>query len=219
MEKLPYWLRARLGLNSPQALNIMGRYFRLGSGAPGAGIAMGIQTSFSETANVLLLLYNGGLKRFVMDFLKLICTAAGASSTSAHVAVKIDNKDRYTSGGTDVLAEIKQPDGGDRPCTLTKARFGAITANAVQAARVVGRDSLKVAAAPCWAINDQVTMSFGGMPQQAGGIAATTAGKIPIFLGPAIIRPGWSLLVHLWNVANASTPPSWEFEAGGFEID
>ncbi len=218
MEKLPFWLRARLDATWPVAQNMLGNYFRFGSPTPGTGIAMGIQVTFSDTANVLLLLYNGGLKRFVMDFLKLICTAAGASTTSAHVAIKIDNKDRYSSGGTDITP-LLQPDGGAQPSSITKCRFGVITANAVGAPRVVGRDALKVVAAPCWAVNDQVTMTFGTMGQQSGGIAAATAGKIPIAMGPVIIRPGWSLLVHLWNVANATTPPSWEFEGGGWELE
>jgi hypothetical protein len=218
MEKLPSWLRARLDAAWPCAQNMLGNYFRFGTPTPGTGIAMGIQTTFSDTANVLLLLYNGGLKRFVMDFLKLICTAAGSTTTSAHVAVKIDNKDRYTSGGSD-LTPLARPDGGVQPSTITKCRFGIITANAVWDPRIVGRDALKVVAAPCWAVNDQVTMSFGVMGQQAGGIAAATAGKIPIALAPAIIRPGWSLLVHLWNIANATTAPSWELEGGGWELD
>jgi hypothetical protein len=216
MEKLPSWLKARLDAAWPCAQNMLGNYFRAGTPTPGTGIAMGIQTSFSDTANVLMLLYNGGLRRVVMDFLKLICSAAGSTTTSAHVAVKIDNKDRYTSGGSDLTPA--QPDGGEQVSSITKCKFGIVTATAVQAARIVGRDALKVAAAPCWVINDQVMMTFGTMGQQSGGIAATTAGKIPIALGPAIIRPGWSLLVHLWNVANATTAPSWECEAGWWEL-
>jgi hypothetical protein len=217
MEKLPSWLRARLDASWPCAQNMLGNYFRAGSPTPGTGIAMGIQTSFSDTANVLALLYNGGAKRVVMDFLKLICTAAGSTTTSAHVAVKIDNKNRYTSGGSALTPA--QPDGGGQPASITNCRFGIIVATAVQADRLVGRDALKVAAAPCWAVNDQVMMSFGTMGQQAGGIAATTAAKIPVALGPAIIRPGWSLLVHLWNVANATTAPSWETEMGWWELE
>ncbi len=217
MRKLPSWLRARLDATWPVAQNMLGNYFRFGSPTPGTGIAMGIQTTFSDTANVLLLLYNGGSKRFVMDFLKLICAVAGASTTSSHVAIKIDNKDRYTSGGSDLT--LAQPDGGSQPTTITKCKFGAITANAVGDVRLVGRDTLKVVAAPCWAVNDQVTMSFGTMGQQSGGIAAATAGKIPVAMGPVIIPPGWSLLVHMANAANATTPPSWEVEGGGWEID
>jgi hypothetical protein len=216
MEKMPFWLKARLDASWPCAQNMLGNYFRAGSPTPGTGIAMGIQTSFSDTANVLALLYNGGAKRVVMDFLKLICTAAGTTTTSSHVAIKIDNKDRYTSGGDDITPA--QPDGGVQPSSITKCRFGIIVANAVGVPRIVGRDAVKVVAAPCWAVNDQVMITFGTMGQQSGGIAAATAGKIPIALGPAIIRPGWSLLVHLWNIANATTAPSWEFELGYWEL-
>lgn len=216
MEKLPVWLRAILDVSWPQAANIMGNYFRFGSPTPGTGIAMGIQTSFSDTANVLALLYNGGDKRVVMDFLKLICTAAGTTTTSAHLAIKIDNKNRYSSGGSDITPA--QPDGGGQVTSIKKCKFGVITASAVQADRIVGRSALKVAAAPCWAVNDMIVMTFGTLQSTAGGIAAATAGVIPIYMGPIILRPGWSLLFHLWNVANATTPPSWEFEGGYWEI-
>ncbi len=203
-------------LNSPQGANLFGHYFRAGSPTPGTGIAMGIQTSFSDTANVLALLYNGGSKYAVLDFLKLICTAAGASTTSSHLALKLDSKDRYTSGGSSITPD--QPNGGAEPTTITKCYFGVVTANAVSAARVVGRTPVKIAAAPCFAVNDTLLMTFGTMQAQAGGLAAATAAVIPVFGGPVIIPPGWSLTVHMWNVANATTPPSWEFELGWWEI-
>jgi hypothetical protein len=206
-----------LPFGNPQINNVGGTYFRAGTPTPGTGIAMGIQTSFSDTANVLALIYNGGVKQIVMDYLKLMNTVAGASTTSSQLCLKLDNKDRYTSGGTSITPD--QPNGKAEPTTVTKLYFGIITANAVGTMnRIVGRIPLKIVAAPCWAINDTVVITFGNMQAQAGGLAAATAAIIPIHAGPIMIPPGHSLTVHMWNVANATTAPSWEFELGYWEI-
>jgi hypothetical protein len=213
---------AVLPLTVPQAANLAGVYFRAGNATPGTGIAMGIQTSYSATANVLLILYNAAAsgKNVVLDFLKLINSAAGATTTSSQCVLRLDSKDRYSASGTQITA-FTQPGPASASSCLSSGKlyFGACTANAEgSGVSTVGRGTLKVAAAPCWAVGDQVVFTFGTMQATAGGIAATTAGILPIYMGPIIVPPGYSLSVHVWNVANATTPPSWEFELGWWEL-
>lgn len=206
--------------HDPLALALMGKYFRVGT-AIGTGVTMGIQTAYSATANVLFALYNGGTKNAILDRLVLINTVAGASTTSSHLAIRIDSKDRYTggSGGTDYVSSIANVHGAyGAGSTITIFRGFAITANAEgTGVRTACRAALKIAAAPCWAVNDTVVMQFGRNTVQYGGLAATTASIMPHNLPPLIIPPGWSATFHMWNVANATTAPSWEFEMGWWE--
>jgi len=207
-----------LPINNPSISNLMGEYFTSTNPTPGTGIPMGIQTTFSDTAQVLMLMYNGGTKRVIMDYLKLICTAAGASTIFSNLVLKLSNKDRYASGGSAIVPS--QPHGPSRDSSITKFYFGIIVANALGAlSKVVGRSIVKIADAPCFVVGDQFIMTFGTRDIATGVISATSPRVAQLFSGPIIISPGWSLTLHMWNTDNAVTAPSWEFDAGYFEMD
>jgi hypothetical protein len=207
-----------LPLNNPSMSNLLGAYFTATNPTPGTGIPMGIQTTFSDTDQVLMLMYNGGDKRIVLDYLKLICTAAGASTTFSNLVIKLSNKDRYTSGGSSITPS--QPNGPSRESSITKFYFGNIIANALGTlSKVAGRSIVKVASTPCFVIGDQFIMTFGTRDVAAGFLLTTTPSVSQLFSGPIIIAPGWSLTLHMWNTDNAVTPPSWEFDVGYFEME
>lgn len=189
----------------------------------GTGVAMGIQTSFSDTANVALVLSNGETATTGKDYLPIYLrgriTAAGASSTSSEISVQVDNTNRLSSGGT-ALGNIHCVNPNNTVASNAVVTTGAITAAAAGSQRrFVGQALLKVAASPLWLVNDVILVTFGGSAQlvhqsqavQADAAAPVTTAHIPM---PACNIPaGGSMTVHIANVANAVTPPSIAWEA------
>jgi hypothetical protein len=198
-----------------------GKYFVAVNPTMGTGIAMGIQTTFNATANVLGILVNnaaaGSGKRLYVDYIRLICTAAGTTTTASDLAVVVDNTNRYSSGGTQLTPVCVNADLTSLN-TSALAYFGALTAAAANAARVVSRLRLKTQAAPCWVVGDSVFVKFSAQDGQGiGPTSGTAAQNIGLSAGPVIIGAGESVLFHMWNTANATTPPSFEVEIGWYE--
>lgn len=195
-----------------------GAYFKAMNAAPGTGIAMGIQTSFSDTANVLAILRSTSpTKKIIPHYIRLIVTAAGASSTSARAALVTDAINRYVSGGTDLNSAIVNANSGAGNTSVADLKFGALTAAAASAKRQIANLALKTQAAPCWTVGDELVFRFGeGVDTQTlNGAAAVSITK---HVGPCVLAGNnHSLLLHLWNVANAVTPPSFEVEAAWWE--
>lgn len=196
-----------------------GTYFRATNATLGTGIAMGIQTSWSATANALLVMRSSSAsKSIIPHYIRLINTAAGASTTSSRLAVALDVANRYTSGGTDLTTQIVNANSGLGPSSIVDVlRFGAVTAAAASAARYVANMSLKVQAAPCWTVGDEVRLQFAD-DADAGPLSGAAALAIVKNVGPVVLRgTNHCLLLHMWNPANAGTPPSWEIEMAWWE--
>lgn len=187
----------------------------------GTGIAQSIVTSFTATSP-LLSVFNGdsaGGVSIYLDYIKLICAAAGASSTAAHLAMVLDTIDRWSSGGSRLTTSpgAVQPNTGLGVAAKARVDFGAIVAAAASAARQVARDAIKTQAAPCWNVGDEVFIKFDSQDIPAGPTSGAATAVYPAPTGPIVIAPGHSFLLYLWNVANAVTPPSWEVEMGWWE--
>lgn len=196
-----------------------GTYFKATNPSLGTGIAMGIQTTFSATANVLLAMRSSSATRAVIPhYIRLICTAAGATTTSSRLAITTDNVNRYTSGGTDLTGQIVNANTGLGPTSVIDVlRFGIITSPAAVAQRIMANVVLKTQAAPCWTVGDQVKIMFSddGDAQPLNGAAAV---NIVANVGPVILAgANHTMLLHMWNPANATTAPSWELEMAWWE--
>lgn len=198
-----------------------GSYFKACNPTLGTGIAMGIQTTFSATANVLSVMRSASsTKKVIPHYLRLICTAAGATTTSSRLAVVLDTANRYTSGGTDLTTGIVCANSGLGPASVVDVlRFGIVTAPAAVAARTVANVQLKTQAAPCWTVGDEVRINFApgwdSDPQALSGAAAVAIARN---VGNVVLSgQNHCLLVHMWNPANATTAPSWECEWAWWE--
>lgn len=188
------------------------------------GIAMAATpTAFSAT-NPFVLLYNGdsaGGKRIYLDAITLVCTAADTAGTSLQAAVTIDTVNRYTSGGTNLTANIVNPNMDISPrATVANVYAGNLTASAATAGvrTVVGTRILKVKATPAMVALDQITLNFGGVEgiNFASSPLSGTTSVITVPMPPVIIGPGDSALVHLW-LPSVSTGPSFEPEISWWE--
>lgn len=196
-----------------------GSYFKVTNPTPGTGIAMGIQTTFSDTANVLFLLRNGSATKYIIPhYIRLVNTVAGASTTSSNILVVTDTGNRYTAGGTDLTTDIVCANSGLGPSSAVDvARFGIITAAAVVAKRKVARSVVKTQAAPCWIVGDEVKIAFSDDADQ-GLLSGAAAARFVVNTGPVVLgAQNHCLLIHMWNIANATTAPSWELEAAWWE--
>jgi len=198
-----------------------GSYFRaLASATPGTGVAQAITTGFSATAVPLVMVNGSATKRIIPHYIRLVNTAAGASTTSSLAAISIDSANRYASGGTDISGLIYNSNSALGPATsVSVLRVGAVTASAAGAGtRYISNFALKVAAAPTWTLNDEVVILFGQETGATGSLSTTTATQIVKDVGPVVLGgQDDSLILHLWNVANAATPPSWAFEIAWWE--
>ena len=195
-----------------------GSYFKACNATMGTGVAMGIQAAFSDTANVLFLMRNGSAtKKIIPHYIRLINTAAGATTTSSHLAIVLDTANRYSTGGTDLTTNIVCATSGSGPTSAVDVLRYSCTGAAAVAKRQVARAMLKTAAAPCWVVGDEVRITFGE-DADSSAFNATTPAKYPANVGPVVIAgQNHCMLVHMWNPANATTAPSWEFELAWWE--
>ncbi len=214
-------------LSEPQSAALEGSlYHALATpAAGGTGTAMGIQTTISETANIALMIINGdSLRTYLPSFIRMRCTAAGSTTTSAEAAFSVDTTNRYSSGGSTLTAYKTNPS-TSAPGSNATVRIGAITATAASGNRQwVGNMLIRQAAAPAWIVGDVVIFTFGIIGPMSYGKAAnpsdTTAapGTVYTYPVPALaVPPGGSFLLHIANVANATTAPSFEWQVGWIE--
>jgi hypothetical protein len=196
--------------------------------AGGTGTALGIQTTFSDTANVPLLLKNGeaaGGKTYIPLYVRGRVTAAGQTTTSSEVSVEVDRINRYSSGGsswTDGSGIYHGNPAATVAASLGTVYYGAVTAAAAGANRqFIGSALVKVQTAPCFTVNDVLLVTFGvpGSFTHVANVigAGSTVETIHIPMVACAVPPGGSLLLHLANVANATTPPSVEWELAWVE--
>jgi len=196
-------------------------YYKATNPTMGTGLAMGIQTTFSDTANVLAIMRNGSASKLIIPhYLRLTCTGAGATTTSSHIAIITDTANRWSSGGTDLTAEVKNARSDQAPASAVDVlRFGAITALAQSAKRQLIRAPLKTQAAPCWVVGDEVVICFSAMETFTNGLKSGAAASVFVVSAGPLILGGQNhcVLFHMWNPANATTAPSWECEFAWWE--
>lgn len=201
-----------------------GSYFKATNATFGTGIGQGIQTSFSATANVLLMMRNGSrMVKVIPHYIRLINTVAGASTTTSRLAIGIDSMpNRYASGGTDLRTQMYCTNSRfKRNSALTLLR-AACTGTASTSIRYTSSVLLKTGVAPCWTVGDEVKIYFGCnhlIDQPVNHVSSgTVATSIQKNVGRVVLDgSNHTMSVHLWNVANATTAPSWEFEIAWWE--
>ena len=203
---------------------------------PGTGFAMGITTSYSAQAPFITMFNSAPVttgiqqatvtnpKRMYLDYIRLINSAVGASSTSGHIVAVMDSGNKYVSGTAstptpvNMLYDVTLAPASQPLTSVMTINVGPITAAASTAPRLAGRAVLRSAASPAWVLYDEIVLHFGeddtGEPQ---GVTATTATRIDVFMPPVILGPQATFLLCPFNVANAVTAPSFEYEIGYWE--
>lgn len=152
----------------------------------------------------------GGSSIYV-DYIKLVATAAGSwasAGVNLQLMIYTDTGNRYSSGGTNLTANIVSPNSGSSKASIANVYFGAITAaSAVAQKAVVGLDILRpaVSATVAGVVGDKILMNFGGVEAMINGsITVANASNLPIALPPLIIAPATCALIYY--VMNGTTP-------------
>lgn len=186
----------------PAGAAVHGGYFAAAGPTLGTGIvaASATRTTYSADEAVLLCDFPATAVGAVMlpDFVRLVCTAAGAGYTSLHMALVLCQGVRFAEFGAEItgaknvhMHRLGTPDAQwwmhDGSLTLS----GAVSPR--QVARFVAKSSIL-------AVNDELLLSFGG---QLGGI------PVP----PVVLGAGTSLGLHCWG-PGMSTAPSFEVSMG-----
>jgi hypothetical protein len=203
-----------------------GGYFIATNPTVGTGIAATICVDDAATASSThaqfaptLLIYNQQSAQnpnaisLYLRYLKLICTVAPASATAWKYSLRMDNLNRYSSGGS-VITPVNPNPGSVKTTSVALCYFGAIVPTALPSAnaRLVANGTLDTAIP---VVGDQYLFHFGApaisMDQLNGG---TTAKNMTMLAPPVIIPAGWCLALDMWGASNAATPASWEFEMG-----
>lgn len=197
-----------------------GTYQIATSPTPGTGIAFVVNTGVSETAGNFLYLKNNEsqgntrAKRIYIQYLRMILTAVPAAGISGHFFIKVDNKDRYTSGGTQILPYNANIDAGTG--TVAQMYVGALTTVAPSpSSRLLSRGVLR-SAIPV--LNDEWILVSGPVDfPGALSLGGAVAQRMPIPIPPLVIGPQDNLCLQMWFPSNAVTPASFEFEMGWWE--
>mgnify|MGYP001569415108 CR=1 FL=1 len=193
----------------------------------GTGLAASIVTAYDATKPLVVIRNTSApaagatAQDLIPLWIRLICTAAGSSSTASDLALVLDPSNRYTSGGTSlVMAQTNSAIGETFGGTV---HVGVIVAPAVGASvRYIGRAKVKTQASPCWALGDQVLITFGEVVAPFAAPPNGTATIIvPVQFPPVVIagrNTTHSLLLHMWNTDNATTAPSFEVEVALMQL-
>lgn len=204
-----------------QSLCDEGSYFLARNPTPGTGLAtIAAPTALDDTKPFILLKneYATTLspsRRIYLDYLKLICTAAGTAGASINVSVKIDaaGVDRYTSGGSAITPV--NPNMDSSAVSSLRVHAGALVTTAANGARLLYHQQMRTVIP---VVGDTYLFNFGQNQGAVGSmIAAGTAIAMQAFqMGPVVLGPGQFSTIHVW-LPSQSAASSYEFELGYWE--
>ena len=207
-----------------------GSYF-LANNNSQTGILSSAATGFVATTPAMTV-YNGDsptnpeYKRLYLDFLSLVTTVVGSAASglvNLQAAIVIDQGNRYSSGGTDLTANIVSPNMDLNAKSIATVKFGAITAtSATASARFV--DPLHIIRASVSGtvldvVGEQKIFNFGGVEGvMNGSITVANANNIPIQEPPVILGPNQTALLYLWqNVGGTNVAATYAPNLGWWE--
>lgn len=186
---------------APDAEATEGMRFQAGTPTPGTGVAQPVITAFSAT-NALLSIFNGnaaGGRSLYLHYIDLIVTTVGASATSCQSLFVVDTSNRYSSGGS--LLTARNANSGSSEASGAVVRFGDVTVTAeTGGVRRLMRHVFKTG----------ILVLDADMRFECSKGSAYPHTQI-------VVAPQHSLVLHVWNPANAATPPAFECDIGWWE--
>lgn len=169
-------------------------YYTMTTGTAGTGIITGNPTTLVATTPALVL-FNNGLLTVSLMYLRLSSTVVGGGAATKQFTTFIDQGNRWTSGGTALVAQNMNPIGA---ASSLVGHFGVLTAPAASAnQRQIGNDWFRVALADV--VGDVYEWQYGS---SAGGSIASTPATVCSFVraAPAVqILPGNSFVMNIWS--------------------
>lgn len=190
-----------------------GAYFAANNAQTGIATAAA-PTTFSDT-NPFVLIFNKdqpGGKRIYLDYALLLATAAGTNGTNLQAAVRVDQTNRLTSGGTTLTpVNVNMDDATQSIAQITAGNI--VAAAATGAVRTIVGNRWLSGAIPV--AGDTYQLNFGGVDAPAM-VSISTVKKDVQNLPPIIIGPQECALIHLW-LGSQSAASSYAPELGWWE--
>jgi hypothetical protein len=189
------------------ALADEGSYYTVGNAqtaiVPTYGTALAATSPF-------ILLFNGqpiGGLNLAIDYVALTNAVAGVCTTAVGftaLTVVVDTGNRYTSGGTNLTANIVNVNlGAAQGATGLLAYCGAIVATAASAnARtLVGQRNIRpgVTTLLYSVVGDLNLLNFGSVEGAVGSITIANANIMPMALPPLLLPPQCSALLYVYT--------------------
>src|SRR5574337_741024 len=175
-----------------------GSYFVTNNGQA-AGLANSAATGFVATTPEIVIFNGWGVsdpaaKRIYLDFVRLIQAGTFTAGTSVQIAIVLDSISRYSSGGTELTANIAPSNITVGAVSKARVFVGAITALAAGSAakQVVGQRYLKLAIA---AVNDIYELRLDRADTYSLAPGAYTVQSLPA----VSIGPQESALIYMWQ--------------------
>jgi hypothetical protein len=207
-----------------------GSYFLVNSGSQ-AGILSSPATGFVATTPALIIANidsptSPNYKRINIDFLNLVTTVVGSAASglvNLQAALYLDNGNRYSSGGTEITANIVSPNMDLTPRSIAKAYFGALTATAATASARAICPLRVIRPAVSGTVMDVVGetkwFNFGGVEGALNGsITIANANFITVPMPGISIGPGQCALLYLWqNVGGTNVAATYAPELAWWE--
>lgn len=189
-------------------------YFKACNASFDSAIAVNVAAAnaFSETQGSITIRNSNssGGKDIVLDYIRIIISAAGTGNTNFSYAIQADTTTRYSSGGS-ALTPVNCNSGGSNT-TGAVIHAGALTlVTATATARKIGGGTTQIkASAP--AANDVILFNFS-----LYDTVATTPGVATAFsCGPLILPAGATFVLHLFGTSQSAAPTGL-FEIGYYE--
>jgi hypothetical protein len=188
-----------------------------------SGIATPTGTSFSATAGMLTITNTDTpgsptAKRLYVDNIVLVTTAAGSwasAGVNTQIVVTIDQGERYSSGGTDLSANIVNPNmDGPARTSIAKVRFGNLTLTSASGSvrTICGLRILRpaVSATVADVVGECKCLNFGGVEGGMGSsITVANANIYAMPMPPIILAPNSTMNIHY--IMNGTTPGAVSF--------
>ena len=205
-----------------------GAYFVATNPTPSSPLAYGsagTQATFVDTVPFMQIRNNAqagdpAAKRTYLQYLRIIQVGgtAPASTTSVHAAVVLDSRDRTASAGTPathtpVNVNMDSPVAPVSQVIVFTGAVATIPARST-AGRLAGRAMLK--GGPTLLL-DEYNIAFGTVDPPAQGGYLTTVASYQSRMPPIVIGPQQVATVHLWMIAGATNPFTYEYELGMIE--
>lgn len=196
-----------------------------------AGILSTPATGFVATTPALIV-YNKGsttdpmAKRINLDFLNLVTTVVGSAASglvNLQAALYLDSGNRWSSGGTELTANIVSPNSDIVPSSVARVWFGVLTATAATS-QVRALSPLRVirpvvSTTVLDVVGETKWFNFGAVEGMLNGsITVANANFIPVPMPAVSIGAGWSALLYLWqNVGGTNVAATYAPELGFWE--
>lgn len=182
-----------------------------------SGLAMtSANTAFTATTPFIVAFNKAaaGGPHAYLDFLTLIATAAGSSGTNVQFAAVVDQGNRFSTGGTEITANIVNPYFDQSGASNLRVWAGTVTATAASStARTVVGNRFLVGAIP--AVGDTYVVKFGGN-ESNNQIAKQTITFTEQNVPKIVVGPQESVCLYLWE-PSMSTASSFIPEMGWVE--